>query len=145
MKIALTNGLETVVDDDVVGRLAEIRLCSITGNYVYSAETGLLHRYIMEATDGLVVDHINGDPLDNRRENLRVCTQKQNCQNRGATRKTGLKGISLHKATNRWRAYIKIDGRQKHLGLFPTMEEASKAYAEAAHKYFGEFANTGSY
>lgn len=74
-----------------------------------------------------LVDHKNGDPLDNRRSNLRLATSTQNLQNRqGATRrsKSGVRGAHWDGATGRWRAQVKVDGKQYRLGRFDTIEEA---------------------
>ncbi|MBU9360066.1 HNH endonuclease [Burkholderia multivorans] len=99
-----------------------------------------LHRLITNAPDGYVVDHINGNKLDNRRENLRVCTVAQNLRNRrrAKSNKSGLKGVYLDKT--RWRAQIRIDGRKICLGSFPTADLAHEAYKFAAREYHGEFA-----
>ena len=100
----------------------------------------LLHRVIMKAPPGVFVDHINGNPSDNRRENLRLCTHAQNMQNSKvrAHSGTGVKGVQKH--ANRYRARIRQDGRQVTLGNFLTMAEAKIAYDAAATRIFGEFA-----
>lgn len=101
-----------------------------------------LHRLIMLPGPGLVVDHINGDRSDNRRENLRVCTRQQNMYNQQPRQGTSTpyKGVQLKDDGKRYKAYIKQHGRMLHLGYFPTAEEAAAAYDEAAHRLFGEFA-----
>lgn len=101
-----------------------------------------LHRLIVGARTGQCVDHINGDTLDNRRSNLRLCTTTENNRN---VRHYGLssqfKGVQrLANCIDRWRAHIQVDGRLIHLGCFPSAAEAARAYDEAALKYFGEFA-----
>lgn len=106
-------------------------------------EYKFLHRLLMGVTDPkLVVDHINGDTLDNRRKNLRVCTSAQNVRNCKKSRRntSGFKGVSLAKSTGKWLAYISVNMRNKYLGSFATPEEAHAAYCEAAKKYHGEFA-----
>ena len=92
--------------------------------------------------DGFVTDHINRNVLDNRRENLRLANYTQNQQNKPKCRnnKSGFKGVSFHKMTNKYQACIGIDNKMVHLGLWPTPKEASEAYKEAAYKHFGEFA-----
>jgi len=79
------------------------------------------------------LDHINGDTSDNRIDNLRECTPWENLQNRAASRKstTGLLGVSFHKLRQKWRATIGLQGRQVHLGLFTSKEEAYEAYLAA--------------
>lgn len=87
------------------------------------------------------LDHINGDPLDNRVENLRLATQRQNAKNRRVQKSStvGVKGVERH-VSGKWRARITSDGKCHHLGLFETMEEARDAYNAAAQKLHGEFA-----
>lgn len=88
------------------------------------------------------IDHINGDKLDNRILNLRPATRSGNMTNIGARRssKTGVKGVDWDKQHLRYRAQIMVDGRKKNLGRFDTIEEAAKAYADAAARLHGEFA-----
>jgi len=118
------------------------------GGYVmYSSRkdglTGkLLSRVIMGEPDGKMIDHINVNPLDNRRENLRVCTNQQNQfnKNKYKNNKSGFKGVSFNKQTQKFVAQIQINGKNKHLGLFVTAEAAHECYKKAAVKYHGEFA-----
>lgn len=104
-----------------------------------------LHRMILNPPDGMFVDHINGDSLDNRRENLRVATPSQNMWNQGLISRntSGIKGASYDKTMKMWRACIQKHGVMRKLGWFETKEEAGQAYAEAAKKLFGEFHNLG--
>ncbi|MBN4665435.1 HNH endonuclease [Pandoraea nosoerga] len=92
-----------------------------------------------------VVDHVNGDTLDNRLENLRACTKAQNCMNRKRNRanRSGLKGVSSLPNSSRWQARIQHKGVQIHLGMFDTPELAHAAYVAAARNLHGEFANFG--
>ena len=91
------------------------------------------------------IDHIDGDGLNNRLENLRQATRSENCWNRGAqsTNTSGYKGVCWHKNRNKWVASITADGRQKHLGYFKTPELAYAAYCDAAVILHGDFANFG--
>jgi HNH endonuclease/AP2 domain len=96
-------------------------------------KTEKLHRVIMGAKTGELVDHINGNGLDNRKSNLRFATKSQN----GANSKR--KGYSFHKASGKWRATITKNYKQYTLGYFDTEEEARKAYKKAHAEIFGEF------
>jgi hypothetical protein len=97
-----------------------------------------MHRLIMDAPIGKVVDHINGNRIDNRRSNLRVCEHRQNIQNQKLRidSKSGIKGVYLHNQNKTWCARF----RRKHLGVFKTPELAAQAYNREALKAYGEFA-----
>jgi hypothetical protein len=88
------------------------------------------------------IDHVNCISSDNRWSNLRLATSSENSRNsrKMATNKSGFKGVSFHKSTQRWRAVILLNGKHKHLGSRATPEEAHALYVEAARKHFGEFA-----
>lgn len=100
-----------------------------------------MHRLILDAQDGAVVDHINGNGLDNRRTNLRICTVQQNTMNMmpKGTGSSRFKGVSLM-PSGKWRSYIRADGKRRHVGYFNNEVDAAKAYNDAAIEYFGEFA-----
>jgi hypothetical protein len=107
-----------------------------------------LHRIVWsmlkgEIPQGMEIDHINGNTLDNRIENLRVATRSQNVRNSVGCSKLGLpKGVRINK--RRFCARIMCDRKYYHLGSFKTIEEASNAYNEAAKRLHGEFARSGS-
>lgn len=102
----------------------------------------LLHRLLTDCPEGKIVDHINRNSLDNRKQNLRICTQKENTFNSGirTDNKTGHTGIVYRKREKKWFAYINKDGRQHSLGYHDTKEQAIKARKEGEVKYYGEFA-----
>ena len=102
----------------------------------------LMHRLIMNAPPGTVVDHIDGNGLNNRRCNLRICTQKQNSRNSAPSRHSSsrFKGVYYCKRTRKWIATIGYNGRTIHLGSFDDEIEAARAYDRKARELFGEFA-----
>ena len=102
-----------------------------------------LHRLILNAPKDIFVDHINGDKLDNRKSNLRLCSNAENMRNRNApvNNTSGYKGVSWMKTKMKWRARIKVFYKEIWLGLFNSKEDAAKAYNIAAQKKFGRFAN----
>lgn len=146
--IALTKGKTAVVDDKDYYELSKYKWHSLNG---YAARRGKqgesryvrMHRVVAEAEDGMEVDHINGDPLDNRRENLRVCTHAENLKNRKLNKnnKSGYKGVRWHVKDKKWRAEIQTLGKNIFLGNYSSKEEAAIAYNEMAKKLFKSFAN----
>lgn len=105
-----------------------------------------MHREVLgvEFGDRREVDHINGDTLDNRDENLRFANRSENQRNRGKQKsnKSGFKGVSWNKEWKKWRAEIRIHGKAIILGYHLTPEAAHEAYCQAAKHYHGEFART---
>lgn len=106
-----------------------------------------MHRLIMNAPPRKLVDHINGDQLDNRRTNLRLATSRQNLRNRqkvpGNKVNSVYRGVQRHNNKARrkpWSARVVLEGKQTVLGYWPTQEQAARAYDAAALHYYGEFA-----
>lgn len=154
-RIPLTQGKEALIDDQDYEYLTQWTWCAGRGGnskHFYavsgcSAEGSfkLMHKLI----GGLIgfppksmVDHVNRNGLDNQRENLRPATKVENGRNRGPTKnnKSGYKGVTWRSDRGKWRATIKVNDRQVHLGYFNDKVEAAKAYNKAAKKYFGKFA-----
>lgn len=89
------------------------------------------------------IDHVNGNPSDNRIENLRECTASQNQANRKklSTNTSGLRGVTWNRSAKKWQAGIKLHGRSYHLGLYADKNDAHAAYQLAARRLFGEFSS----
>jgi hypothetical protein len=100
-----------------------------------------MHRLLIDCPDGMHVDHIDGNGLNNRRANLRIATSGQNQCNRGKSPRntSGFKGVNWRKKEMRWNAQISVGGKNRSLGFFDKPEEAHAAYAAACAKYHGEF------
>lgn len=157
-EIELTRGYVSKVDDSDFNALNSFKWHVFNGghqgNYVpyamRSVGTGNQKRNINMARDilnapaGMVVDHINGDTLDNRRSNLRLCTNPENLRNRGKSKAntSGFKGVFWDKKLRRWRAAIDYNRKKINLGVYPTAELAALAYDKAARKYHGDFSKT---
>ena len=99
-----------------------------------------LHRFVMSAQAGTIVDHKNGDHLDNRRTNLRLASKAQNAANTGklSTNGSGFKGVVKH--GKKYRAFAHKDGKTLYLGTFESPKEAACEYNKTAKKLFGKFA-----
>lgn len=101
-----------------------------------------LHRYIMNMNNSnLVVDHINRNPLDNRKSNLRICSYKENSFNKSirVDNTSGIPGVSFHKTNKKWRAKIKYNNLTIHLGYFEDINEALINRRVAEEILFGEY------
>lgn len=148
-EIQLKDNVVTLVDDDLYEYLLQFRWRyskrTHGGWSIGCMENGkaiLMHRLVINAPDGAYVDHIDGNSLNNTRENLRLCTIAQNAMNRPmqANNKTGYKGVAFSNREQRFRAMIQFNGKRIHIGYFKDAEAAARAYDNAAKKYFGEFA-----
>jgi hypothetical protein len=146
--IPLTRGKFAIVDPQDYERLAEYKwyAAKITGNFYAQrgakGTTIKMHREIVDIPPGLVCDHRNHDTLDNRKSNLRICTQAQNSYNQlprdGGTSR--YKGVCWHRDHCRWEASIKHKGRTIHIGYYDYEADAAIAYDDMAVELFGEFA-----
>lgn len=101
----------------------------------------IMHRLILDADDSTVIDHADHNGLNNRKSNIRICTQSQNCMNKKtqSNNSSGYKGVSFHKRKNKYQATIMINRKQIYLGSFNTAIEASEVYQAAAKRLFGKF------
>lgn len=152
-EIALTKGYVAIVDDDDFDQLSQWKWCVVmTGRAnskrPYAARVAqkdgaprmiLMHRRLCETPTGKVVDHINRNSLDNRRNNLRVCTRGENSQNSPShndSHSSHYKGVCWHKRRGKWCARF----RGRHLGVFLNEKDAALAYDSAAYAYSPEYA-----
>ncbi len=146
--IPLTQGKFTVVDAEDYERLSRHKWCAAKNGenfYAHRYKDGTIvcmHREIMGAPKGVVCDHKNHDCLDNRKSNLRLCTNAQNQYNKKAKKgcASRYKGVVRRGDYKRWRARISFRGRRIHLGNFGDEIQAAMAYDDKAIELFGEFA-----
>lgn len=155
IEISLTKGQTTIIDD-VDSDLAQYKwyahpVSKYQPNIYYACNRkyGMMHRLILERlvdkkmTLDEQTDHINGNTLDNQRVNLRISTCSQNQMNKKVQDKkihSVYKGVSKH--YDKWRAYIKIQDKQIHIGRFKSEIDAARAYDRKAIELFGEYAKT---
>jgi hypothetical protein len=152
--IPVGRGKYAIVDADDYERLAKYKWrLHYDGNtyyaFRYSGSTGgkknprlWMHHQIIDIPEGLVCDHVNRKPLDNRKANVRPATVSQNsCNTRRKVKTTSrYRGVSQEARSNKWRARIRANGRQIHLGAFDDEVDAANVYDTAAKEYHGEFA-----
>ena len=152
--VPLTQGKFALVPDECYEELAKhkwyaakIRGCyyAIRNTRTVRREQVRMHRAIWEMLngpiqEGMQIDHINHDGLDNRVENIRLCTNQENCFNRRKQDycSSRYKGVSWNKKLGRWMAYVAIDQRMQYLGLFDSEIKAATAYNQAARELFGD-------
>lgn len=148
-KITLNQSKFAIVDDEVFEYLNQFNwTVDVSGYAIRNYPRGTrqyMHRVITQPDKNKVIDHINGNKLDNRMVNLRVCTQKQNTRNRNAiniNNTTGFMGVIIDKRQpgKPFIARITVNGKLKSGGGFQTAIEAAKKYNELAREYFGKYA-----
>lgn len=149
-QIELTQGKFALVDDEDYDWLVQWNWYYDSGYAMRSAKGChgtrrpkiRMHREIISVSRELSVDHINGNKLDNRRCNLRACTQSENKRNRGKSKNntSGYKGVHFYSPKKPWTVSIRVNNKQIFLGNFADPVDAAKAYDRAAIKYHGEFA-----
>lgn len=158
MKIIIsTDGVKFYVDDEDFENVnrykwrTEIhgntrRVCRkncITKNADWiGASSTLLHRFILKAKKGKIIDHIDGNGLNNCRSNLRLCTHKENSRNTSSRKGSTSKylGVSLNRRNNKWLCQIQVDGKNKFLGYFIEEWIAAHQYNVFSKHFFGDFA-----
>ena len=155
-QIKLTQGYVALVDDEDFEWLNQWKWCiqknernnyAMRGKYAKGGgglerETIKMHRVILNAQKGQEIDHINHNGLDNRKQNIRICTHQQNMQNQSCNKNTSskYKGVTFDKKAGRWRAQIRHNNITTRLGVFKIEQVAAKAYDAKAKELFGEFA-----
>lgn len=146
--IHLVNSSRTaLIDDEDFELVSQYKWYLHSNGYATNgtARTNVLSRMHQVIMNAKYIDHKNNNRLDNRRSNLRLATQSQNLANRGKyldDTTSKYKGVSWNINAGKWRAYIKQNQKQIHLGYFDSEREAAVAYDNAARRLFGEFANT---
>lgn len=146
-KIELANGSVALVDDENYEYLSTFKWSQSGGGYartVIARKPYYMHKMVMMCGSDDMVDHIDGNKLNNQKFNLRKCTQLENSRNRKLDKrnKSGYKGVSWYTRNGMWRANISINSKVITLGLFSDPKEAAMAYDIAAITHFGEFAKT---
>jgi hypothetical protein len=132
----------TLIDTEDIDKVKHLKWRLNNKGYVTSgAENICLHRIVTDCPDELVVDHISHNTLDNRKANLRVCTQKENARNIKQRKSlSGCTGVIWSSRYRKWQVEIRSDDGRHYLGRYKDLNEAIKIRKEAEQKYFGEFA-----
>lgn len=146
IRIELTQGKTAIIDDNDFDLVSKYKWYFNKG---YAASSSMfskkiyMHRVVANPPVGFQVDHINGNKLDNRKENLRCCTVKQNTQNvrKHKDNTSGYKGVILHKPNNKYTVRIMENGKFAFFGYYSDPIEAAKVYDREAKRIFGEFAS----
>lgn len=152
-KIKLTQEKIAFVDDEYYEILNKFKWCAYWDRWNWYALRNSsfingkrkkiwMHREIMAAPKGIQVDHRNGDGLDNRKENLRLCNNQQNQRNKinaNKNNKLKIKGVCWDNSKKKFQAYIGVNGKAIHLGFFNVLGDADSAYRIAEEKYFDDF------
>lgn len=148
-QIPLTKGYSVIVDDEDYDMLMAYKWHTSRFGYAQTSVGGrknkrgiLMHRLLLEEPQGMEVDHVNGNRLDNRRCNLRLVTHAQNMKNMNSNTNTSsrFKGVSWCKSRNLWEVNIQADDQPTHIGRYASEVAAAKAYNAAALELHGEFA-----
>jgi len=146
-RIKLTQGKHALVDDEDYEELSKYKWHAVnTGNHLYARNSNgvYMHREVMNTPKGKYTDHINHDGLDNRKSNLRVCTNQQNCWNKSlqSNNTTGHQGVYFDgrpKRQKRWYVRFKLNGKKLSLGYFKNIEEAIKKQEDFVNNLCKDF------
>lgn len=147
MEILARHGETILIDDEDANIVAGITwsvlrirqlayaTARVEGKRVY------MHRVVSHAPDGVSVDHINGEGLDNQKANLRFVTHSQNCMNtrKRSNQSSRFRGVYFDKGKGRWRAQVTASGVQTTIGTFESEEAAAVAYDREARLRFGQY------
>lgn len=155
-KIPLTQGKFAIVDDEDYAELSKHKWYALKVDKTWYAYRGArmpnnkmalvaMHRQILNAPKGSEVDHMNHNGLNNKRDNIQICSKGQNQANQNMRGGTSVfKGVYWHKSREEWRAQIKHNRKNICLGSFSNEVDAAKAYDKKAKELFGEFALTNA-
>jgi hypothetical protein len=154
-RIALSQGKFAIIDPDDYERLSKHKWYAAKGGNTFYVTRGkwsgklkkrlniMMHREIIDVPDGMFIDHINHNGLNNRKANLRIATPADNTRNTRRHKKntsSKYRGVWYSKDSHKWRVTIDVNRKSKHIGYFHNEIDAAKAYDEAAKKYYREFA-----
>lgn len=143
----LPDGTVFSVDADMLPKISKMNFYKTYNkpgrkqNYIVDCHGRYLHDYILEHNDGLEVDHISMDTMDNRKCNIRYCTHQQNQANQGlqSNNTSGVVGVSYYPPRHKFKAMIKVSGHDLHLGYYDTFDDAVKARNVAMRCMFGSY------
>lgn len=151
--VTLTRGMYAKVDREDYEIVSQYKWYATPGKITWYAKTSAwdntvgrsrsisMHRLLLDAQPGQLVDHANHDGLDNRRANIRLATNSQNTANSSKKRKAArYRGLGFNNRLRRWQVYVEKDGYCHYCGSYKNDEEAAKAYDQKAVELFGEFA-----
>jgi len=153
-EIILTQGKVAIVDNEDYDYLNQFKWYASNKNGKFYVQKKItvsknkttcisMHRFIMKPNKGMVIDHLDGNPLNNKKNNLRICTHAENMRNSKIriNNKSGYKGVSYQENSNNYRASIRFNNIKINIGDFIDPIDAARAYNAAALKYHGEFAH----
>lgn len=155
VKIPLTQNQYAIIDDEDFAEISKYKWFAhfdpSSGRYYVGRQISVgkkkqqtikMHRVILQAKPNEIADHINRNPLDNRRANIRIVTASENNMNRKLFKNnsSGYRGVTYLSRRQKYQVCIQFNRNRKYIGIFNTPEEAAIAYNAAAKKYHGEFA-----